>query len=542
MMREERLPQAVTKAGYISAIGLLLGLPLPLFLGVGDTSYLLSFGLITIIAAACAMAHDREERPVFLSLFAGALLIRFYAQLALYKWSIAGGGPFLNPDATLYLHRSLFLAADNFQHALTPQLYFGTYDCAHYYLFAALIKFGGADMYGLQMFNACLTALVGPLVYGAARAVLPRYAVPLGVVVALSPTLIAYGVNDLLKDPGVIASAMLTIWAMARLSRAERPAAQVSLILVGAAALAYARMSRFYVAPFFATAFIGAWIITRLATGMSPRTLIPRSRLAIGVVVIFLIAEIVPLQLGWPPSTVMVANQVSATLDTPAMRIYRAGLFDRIGSNPEDDTLETRRKSGASSRAVNDILRDFSRGARLPSALEAEQEAERERQLENPVKRSVERVPLSRRAITVAANGFRKFFGPFPWVMPPSWDPKTILHSDVLLFPGMLLWYAVLPLGLGGGLFLAWQAVQRRNVQLPLLVAAGIVAVFLAQYLVLNLSWRQREFMFPFLLVLAFFAIEQGWTKPLVRYGYVTYWTLLVLLAVAHLSVRAYMS
>jgi hypothetical protein len=541
MMREERLPQVVTKAGNIAAIGLVLGLPLPYFMGVGDASYLLSFVLITVLAGLCAVAHDDEERPIFLGLFAGAFLIRFYAQLALYTWSIAGGGPFLNPDATLYLHRSLFLAADNFQHALTPALYFGTYDCAHYYLFAALIKFGGADMYGLQTFNAGLTALVGPLAYGAARAVFPRYALPLGVVIALSPTLVAYGINDLLKDPGVIATAMLTIWAIARLSRTDRPAVQAVLIVVGASALAYSRMSRFYVAPFFATAFIGAWIVTRLVNGASTRDLFPRSRLAISVVAIFLIAEIVPIPLGWPPSTVMVANQVVNTLDTPAMRNYRKGLFDQLGTDPNEDRPEKPSKYGPTSRAVNDILRDFSRGTRLPSAIEAEQAAERERQFENPVKRGPEAVPLSRRAITMAANGVRKFFGPFPWVMPQSWDPKTILRSDVPLFPGMLLWYAVLPLGLGGGLFLVWQAIRRRSVQLPLLVAAGIVAVFLAQYLVLNLSWRQREFMFPFLAVLACFAIEQGWGKPIVRYSYAAYWTLLVLMAIAHLSVRAFL-
>jgi hypothetical protein len=536
MIREERLPRAVTKAGYISAIGLVLGLPLPYFLGVGDESYLLSLLFATIVAGLCALAQDREERPVFLGLFAAGMLVRFYAQLALYKWAIAGGGPFLSPDATMYLHRSLFLAADNFQHALTPALYFGTYDCAHYYLFAALIKFGGADMYGLQMFNAGLTALVGPLAYGAARAVFPRYAVPLGVVVALSPTLVAYGVNDLLKDPGVIASAMLALWAIARLTRTERPAIQLVLVLAAAVALGYSRMSRFYVVPFFGIAFIGAWVITRLPIGGGSRQWLPRSRFALGVVAIFLVAELAPMRLGWPPSTVMVANQVVSTLDSPAMRVYAKGLFDR--GTPEQEVAVVKYKPP---RAVNDILRDFSRGARLPSALEAEQEVERERQLQTPVKRTEESVSLSRRAITMAANGFRKFFGPFPWVMPRAWDPKTILYSDTLLFPGMLLWYAVLPLGLGGGAFLVWQMIQRRGVHLPLLIAAGIVSVFLAQYLVLNLSWRQREFMFPFLLVLACFAVEQGWPKPLVRYGYAAYWTLLVLVAIAHLSVRAYL-
>src|SRR5690349_11404000 len=175
MMREERLSGAVTKSGWFAAVGLVIGLPLPLLLGVGDESYLISLLVIGLIVGLCTLAHDREERRIFLGLFSIALVIRFYGQLILYKWAIAGGGPFLNSDATMYLHRSLFLAADNFEHGLTPALYFGTYDCAHYYLFAALIKFAGADMYGLQMFNAGLTATIGPLVYGALRATLPRY-------------------------------------------------------------------------------------------------------------------------------------------------------------------------------------------------------------------------------------------------------------------------------------------------------------------------------------------------------------------------------
>jgi hypothetical protein len=366
--------------------------------------------------------------------------------------------------------------------------------------------------------------------------VFPRYALPLGVVVTLSPTLVAYGVNDLLKDPGVIASAMMALWAIARLSRAQWPAAQAALILVAAAALAYSRMSRFYVVPFFGCAFIGAWIITRLPNG-GVRRLIPNTRLALSVITIFFIAEIVPMRLGWPPSTVMVADQIVSTLDTPAMRVYAKGLFDRALPTQEESPVKYQ-----APRAVNDILRDFSRGARLPSALEAEQAVQRERELENkPKQGDAGSIPLHYRIVRWAANTFRKFFGPYPWVMPASWDPRTILSGDALLFPGMLLWYAVLPLGLGGGLFLAWQAIQRRQVQMPLLIAAGIVSVFLAQFLVLNLSWRQREFIFPFLAVLAFYAIEHGWTKPFVRYGYAAYWTLLVLAAIGHLSVRALM-
>ena len=69
-------------------------------------------------------------------------------------------------------------------------------------------------------------------------------------------------------------------------------------------------------------------------------------------------------------------------------------------------------------------------------------------------------VPLTatQRMARLAANLIRKLLGPFPWVMPPSWDARTVLVGDYLMFPGMILWYLVLPLAV---VWVGAAAVQR---------------------------------------------------------------------------------
>ena len=64
-------------------------------------------------------------------------------------------------------------------------------------------------------------------------------------------------------------------------------------------------------------------------------------------------------------------------------------------------------------------------------------------------------------------------------------------------------------------------------------------AALFVLYLGLNLSWRQREFMFPFLVLLAFWAIDRVRAQRWARYAYAAYWCGIVLLAVTHTVVRA---
>jgi hypothetical protein len=542
LIQTERIGTYVRRAGLAGTGLLVLGLPLPWLLGLADASYLTSLALVTGIALACTIAHSRDERRHFLALFAAGLAVRFYAHVAVYAWAAAAGGPFLKPDASMYLQRSLFLAADNLRHELPPLLFFGTYDCAHYYLFAALIRFFGTDLYGLQTFNFALTALAGPFVFGALCAVLPRFAFPVGVLVTLSPSLISFGIVDLLKDPGVIASTLLALWALAQITRVRRPAALAALVVVAVIALSYTRMSRFYVVPFLAIAFLFTALLWQFLRGSRPSLLRPR-RTAGAFLVIFLLAELVPMRFGWPMSGGMVAGKVLQTINLPQMRIYAKGMFDREPA-PEDAF----QPQPVPLRSAKDILQDFDKGARMPSALEQREKAHAEFMNQTKAAAAQAALPqpgassLPRKVLQWAVNGFRKLFGPFPWVMPPSWHAETILTGDYLMFPGMLIWYAVMPLGLAGLAGLAWWVLARRRLEeLPVMLAGAVMVPFFVQYLVVNLSWRQREFTFPFLAVLACLAVERWWHTPYFRKMYRTYWILLGLVAMGHLIARAYL-
>lgn len=540
-MTHQRLENYVSRAGLVGGGVLLLGLPLPWLVDLGNLSYVYTLAIISAAAGLCSLAQTGPDRKLFLSLFAVGMAVRFCAHFTVYSWAVANGGPFLNPDSSTYLHRSLFLAVDGLKHELSPALFFGTYDCAHYYMFAALIRYVGADLYGLQTFNSGLTALTGALVFGGLRVLLPRYALPIGIMVALSPSLISFGITDLLKDPSVIASTTLALWAIAHLTKVRRPSSLILFVVVAALALSYTRMSRFYVVPFLAVAFIGSALVLRWLKGRArpagPAVSRPW-RVAAAVAVIFVVAEIVPLRLGWPISGLMVSGQVLQTIDTPAMRIYAKGMLDRVSPGPTEAAAAP---MVIPPRRVNDIMQAFHLGKRTPSAIEQVQNAELER-LKNPTPLPIARggETLPRKLVRMGMNGFRKLFGPFPWVPPPVWDAELILTGDYLLFPGMIMWYAVLPLGLAGLVGVAWRTlVQRAPESLAILIAAGTLVLFFTQYLVLNLSWRQREFLFPFLAVLACVAVERWWGLPRFRRAYGVYWGMLALVATAHLMARA---
>ena len=150
-------------------------------------------------------------------------------------------------------------------------------------------------------------------------------------------------------------------------------------------------------------------------------------------------------------------------------------------------------------------------------------------------------VPLTatQRMARLAANLIRKLLGPFPWVMPPSWDARTVLVGDYLMFPGMILWYLVLPLAVVGLVLVPWQALRRQEFAYPLLALTGFVGILFAQYLTLNLSYRQREFMFPFLALGATFAFSQRTDSKWPGRFYGVYLLGLLAFAALHLMIRA---
>jgi len=458
-----------------------VGAVLPPFLAGANVSYVGVLAMAAGVAWLIARAEEAEHRPAAVSAFAWALAVRLFVLTALWVISVRQGGPFLGPDSSTYFEDSTDLAAANFRLLAHPIVEFGSLNVAQYYLFAALIRYLHADLFALQLFNCACTALVAPLMFGITRRLLPQWAGLAALAAAFYPSLIVVSANDLLKDPSVILASVVVLRVVIDEGGSWRRVLTIGV--AGFVALLYLRTARGYVvfhAEFAGIATLGyAFTQTGWTRSLQRRTVL--------TVVLFLLAEAAPMTLGWPSSPSIMIGQITHTLETDAMRKVDRGLLSR------------RRHS-----AVFDDDDEF--GA---SPL-------------NPV------------------NVFRKVYGPFVWIVPPRWAVEDILRADYLLYPGMVIWYIALPVVLWG----VWLSVRdwtTHGPRLPLgLLASAIFFVtYGLQYLAINVSYRQREAMFPFLVLFGLIGASGlprlRWWRP----AYAAYWALLVVVAVAHLIVRA---
>ncbi len=485
--------------------GLCVSLILPQFLPGVSSSYLSAVAIACVAALLVANTEDPAERSTSLNLFVWALLCRVLAVTACYALGVREGGPFLGPDSTTYFTRGGELAASAFHLGMHPMLAYGSYDVSHYYLFAATVRYLHADLFGLQVMNGCLIALAAPLVYGIARTILPSSALVLGLAVALHPSLVAISSIDLLKDPSIILATVLLVWVIVRLTLERKVHALAAYFAVGVVAAVYLRTGRFYSFAYLELAFV----VTVAIMALLRTTVFQRTAGAVLVVGIFLIGEVVPARAAWPPSPVMVASAVSYVLDTPAMSRYAAGFFDR--------------------------LRLPSKGGGIAGD-------------HDPVMVPVHVGPKSGRfaivgsVVSVLANLFRRLYGPFVWILPDDWHFRVLQAGDFLLFPGMLVWYGLLPViavGLGAT---AWRILKRSEKRFGVVFLWLFAAVYFAQYLMINLSYRQRDVMLPVLLIFAavgapYLARFAWW-----RTWYTGYWIALILIASVHILARTFMS
>lgn len=103
----------------------------------------------------------------------------------------------------------------------------------------------------------------------------------------------------------------------------------------------------------------------------------------------------------------------------------------------------------------------------------------------------------------------------------------------------MVVWYAGLPLfavGVGMTVVRAVRGLERR----ASLVALAIFLLFyFLQYLVVNLSYRQRDTMLPFLAVFGLMGLYGLLRSRRFLTAYRLYWVILLLIAVGHSVVRA---
>jgi len=442
--------------------------------------------LAGFVAAGFAVARTEPPRTriVSLNVFALALAMRVLWLIAATVGAGHGASPFLGPDSSAYWEGAIDLVSQHFHLGVLPPAYYGTYDVGQYYLFASVVALFGAHVVALQMLNAGLSALTAPLAFGIARLTVPRGARAIGVFVALSPSLTALSAMDLLKDPSVIFATLVALLATLRLLRERTGLRLIGPVSAALMAFLYLRMTRFYAFAYVEYATVGAIGLALLLCGRAGA----RRRAAVAALLcVFGAAEIIPVPVGWPPTPLLFASQVGYVLDTPSMRLYPAGLMHRFRyrQQPEMD------------RTPQDLA-------------------------------------------TVATNLVRRVLGPFPWVAPPRWSLRTLQAGDYFLYPGMLLWYAILPFVVVG-FTIAGRATFRRSPRMPMSVAVLwlFTAGYSLQYLLINVSYRQREAIVPLLLVFAWWGIVYAWERPRLTRWYGAYWAALVVLAVAHVGVRA---
>ena len=457
-----------------------------------NTSFALVLVAALVLALAIAGIEARGYRTFSFNLFLWGFIARVLFVTLCSFAATREGGPFLGPDATGYFNGSIELAARAFHLPDPAVVFFGSYDVGQYYLFAVMIRYAHTDLFGLQVMNCAFTALAAPLAFAIARDVVPRWAAAVGVGVALSPSLIGLSTIDLLKDPSIVFGMLALIWLLLQLrgTRFLMPAS-VFAAVAGCVAL-YLRTSRFYVFTYIEAGFVVAVLAMFRA---SARAFVRPQALALSVLV-FGVAEFVPTRALWPTSPVMFLAMTTHTLNTAGMRWSSPGFLQR---------------------RIPGLTR--LRLTRLP------QEGNE---------------PRGHSFVMLCVDMTRRVFAPFPWIVPRTWTFAALQEGQYYLFPGTLVWYALLPFVALGFATLAVAIVRGTEQRFAVIFLCSFAALYFAQYLLINLSFRQREAGMPILLMFAAEGIDRyapDWRHPPRWYG--RYWVAIVVVAVLHLIVRA---
>ncbi|MCC6164921.1 MAG: hypothetical protein IT182_16350 [Acidobacteria bacterium] len=512
--------------------------------------------VIPIVTAVLALVLSRlmpgASSHAFLRIWIGSAIVRWLALVAAVVAQRSLGTVVLGGDGQQYLSRALYLAASGFSLDVSPIVEFGTYDVGPYYYFATVIGGLGQNLIALQMTNAAVSSLVPPLTYAMAHRLVPRHAMWIGIVLALYPTAMVFAVLDLLKDPSVVLATVTAFCAIVYLIEDDAilaPGRRATLLFLILASLSYLHLSRYY-----SMLFLGLAMLVSVGFLVAWRRARPR-RALMQVAVVWVLAEGIFLPFGWPPSPAMLSSSAQSVLDaadiahratdvqgadepltSPTPR-RRPGIVARERALPQ--LSESLRIAGGGRSDAGDgavvspstglHTRDGSRNVGMkgaaPTAVKVETVAYQALPEQSGVKG---------RVIDVS----RKLLGPFVWVLPPDLSLRTVMVGDYLLYPGMILWYIAWPFMIVG---VVWTSILTVRGRAPLML--GCLAVFAGLYLALyvgvNLSFRQRDALLPFLLILAAggYDVIRDWRAW--PWGYGVYWLGLVGLAAAHLVARA---
>jgi hypothetical protein len=256
-------------------------------------------------------------------------------------------------------------------------------------------------------------------------------------------------------------------------------------VIVGLASL---HITRFYVPVYLEAGIL--LVVGRLLVGpSSARRRVP----LVGVLLIVLTAEVIPVAAGWPSGPRLFLASVFHTAATPQMRDYSQGM----------------------------VVAEESEAPPTPESLHL-------------------RIPgFAGRVVVAGLNTGRRLFGPFAWIMPPRFDAEVLLKNLYLHYPGILVWYALLPFIAAGLLIQVCRFRTLDEAAAPLVAVALCLCLYFAQYFWMNLATRQRDVMFPFLLPFAVIAYEHLGGSRGARRVYILYWVGLSSLAIAHLVMRS---
>jgi hypothetical protein len=465
---------------------------LPTLLGFG--------GLRTaLVGLACGLAawllsldSERGDRPVVTGLFVAAFACRSLALMALTGWLAPSGGSYLGPDGQTYWSVANGMVDRSYDLSSGPIDTFGSFNVGAYYYYGGLAWSFGSQLFGLQLVNGGLSALAAPLAFSMCRGLALPHAALVGLAVALHPSLTFLSSNDLLKDPSVMAASVMVAWAATRILGGA-PAARVVLYVVAAApAYAYLRLGRFYTALFLAASVAGAALVVPLLAALRRRRSGGGERggpgrspglrwrtmavTAVGLLVLFGGVEAAVVRAGWPLAPAQFASVVTAVSGSPMMLNYSPGTV---------------------STGVAGFVPD---------------------------------------AIT---NTIRRLYGPFVWIWPNEWTAHALVAADYFLYPGMLLWYALWPFLLVGFAWVGLRVLAGAETRLGLVALWLFSAAYMAVFLTINLSHRQREDLFPFLVVFASFGVPVALRCRAWRRWYGLYWLAILSMAALHLAARS---
>ena len=494
-----RLEQRLHRSLPLTAALTMATLAIPYFKGFAPPAYLSCALLIVLGVVPFALREPPESRRTFVSIWLLALMLRLILLVTVFDASLNAGGPFLGPDSNQFLSESQVMADQGFKLGAHPIAVFETYDVAHYYIYAFLIRAFGADLFALQLFNTGLTAIAAALMFSVARIALPRWAVVYGLVVAINPSLMVLSIKDLLKDPSIMFAVAAAVWAVVHMSSPAPWSSRVAYGAVGSLALSYIHMDRFYVAAYFeiAAAVLLAVLLWRAPSRIRLNVLVP-------LVAVFVICESVPMAVGWPSTPSILVEQVRFVSRTRSMLVGDdEGLAQRALRSREELRAKARRRGAGRITTLDDAA---SAGAGFGVSM------------------------------------VKRLFGPFIWIAPPAWTVRELLRGDYMLYPGTLVWYFVLPLAAIGCAATLRRIVQRKEAA-PLLVAlTAFCVLYFLQFLVIKLSYRQRDVMFPFWALFAFIGVPFVFDNPRWTRLFAIYWIGLAGFAVAHLILRAFLA